>query len=152
LICAHDDQTHNCTIGWGYLLHKGPCTTTDHAIRWSRAKAERKLRERLANDDEPRVRALSNRVGFNQCQFDALMSFASNASTARWRQLTAGLSGDPNSMDGFAFQVPLRLARFVKSYDPVKERWKTLPVLVRRRAEEAKQFQTTPCPCPGTAF
>jgi GH24 family phage-related lysozyme (muramidase) len=153
LICVYNDQTQNCTIGWGYLLHLGPCTRRDGRTRWTRQEAETKLRERLTSQEEPWVRGVSRAFGLNQCQFDALMSFAYNTSTASHGSLIRGLSGDPNSgVNYFQYAIPLRLMQYTKSYDRVTHKWVQLRALERRRAAEARQFEASVCPCAGSAF
>jgi lysozyme len=66
----------NATIGYGHVLHPGPCTETDDRLEWTRAHAL----EVLHTDAGKAVLAIKQRVHVHltQQQFDALVSFTYN--------------------------------------------------------------------------
>lgn len=75
------DGTGNCTIGYGTLLHLGPCTAADRR-RWgliSKQKADELFRREL-REHEAAVKRLV-KVPLTQGQYDALVSFSYNVGT-----------------------------------------------------------------------
>jgi len=71
---AYVDPVGILTIGWGHTNATGRQFTRDDA--WTKTECDAALREDLAKF-EAGVRALV-KVGLEQCEFDALVSFAYN--------------------------------------------------------------------------
>lgn len=85
----YDDPAGHATVGYGHLLHFGSVTAADAKGVWVRgqrepgrltaAEARTLLRQELAADYEPAVRALA--LPLTQSQHDALVSFVFNVGT-----------------------------------------------------------------------
>jgi len=138
----YDDPAGHCTIGFGHLVHKGPCNGMDpselpYALGISRQQGENLLRQ-----DAQRFVQLVNRtvlVPLTQAQFDALVDFAYNVGFKAFRSST--LLKKLNAGDYAA--VPAQLRRFVKAGGV------ELPGLVTRRAREAEMFASGLQAVPG---
>lgn len=123
---GYNDAAGHCTIGYGHLLHYGPCSRSELARTISRSAA-RDLLDRDVDRFERAVNRLVTR-SITQGQFDALVSFAYNvgegalAGSTLLRKLNAG------DFDGAAAEFD----RWTRAGGQV------LAGLVRRRnAEEA---------------
>lgn len=92
--------TPNCTIGYGHLIHYGPCTPKDHQ-RWGQL-SQTQARDLLRKDLADYADGVRNLFGpLTQNQFDALVSFAFNngvgalaSSTLRKKILAKAPSGE----------------------------------------------------------
>lgn len=120
----------NCTIGYGYKIHDGPCDdreeetpfkggiTRDKALSLSRGRADRS-----ASEVDSKVK-----VEINQCQVDALTDFAYNAGTGPLPELVKSLNeGD---YDGMPALIRATLLRGKQGQD-----------LTSRRNKEATLFE-----------
>lgn len=127
----YDDAAGHCTIGYGHLVHHGPCNGSEPAELRRGITRERGL-ELLQADAERAADTVRRKVTvpLDQQQFDALVSFVFNvggggfANSTLLRELNAG------DYDAVAPQ----LARWVKAGG------QTLAGLVRRRAAEGRLF------------
>lgn len=74
-----EDPSGNCTIGYGHLIHRGACTTTDTGT-WGTITQSRALT--MLRDDADRfasgIRTSVPQTPLRQSEFDALVSFAYN--------------------------------------------------------------------------
>jgi lysozyme len=124
---AYRDATGILTIGYGHTSMAGPPRVTEGAML-SQAAAETILAadiERFSDGLRPLIKRR-----LTDSQFSALVSFAYNvglANVARSSVLAAVNAGDFDA-------VPRRLALWVKAGG------RTLPGLVKRRAEEGAMF------------
>lgn len=125
----YNDPVGHCTVGYGELLHLGPCTQADMARPpMTPAEGRARLREKV----KPYAAAvLANSPPLTQNQFDALTSLTYNIGQAGYirssvRRAVIG-GGD----------VRAALMLYVKGTDGV-----TYPGLVRRRRAEADLYET----------
>jgi len=118
----------NCTIGYGHVLHSGPCRAADEALEWSKAQALGVLKR----DSELAAHAVTTsvRVALTQPQYDALVSFTFNCGTGAFT--TSHLLSLVNAHE-FA-KVPGELLKWVHAGSVV------LPGLVNRRRAEGELF------------
>lgn len=131
----YNDPAGHCTIGYGHLVHPGPCDGSEPAefrrgITQARALA-------LLRDDVATAEAAVNasvRVPLNQNQFDALVSFVFNVGTGAFKRSTLLRLLNAGDYDA----VPAQLARWTRASGV------ELPGLVRRRAAEARLWSTPP--------
>ena len=125
----------NCTIGFGHLVHSGPCNGTDATeapflAGLTRAQAEVLFANeltRFVNDVRTRIT-----VPLSQEQFDAVVSFHFN--TGRLNALSPSINAN-----NFA-AVPGIMNQFVNAH--VNGVLVQLPGLVTRRAAEGTLFST----------
>jgi GH24 family phage-related lysozyme (muramidase) len=150
---AYEDSVHKCTIGYGHLLlPEGRCGKRAK-LHWTKAKADQVLRSDLDKMMEPYVRKASLRLGFNQCEYDSLLSFAYNVAHGKggesqsWMKLMKGLTptGD------WRQAIEKRLPGFVNAIDSKTHKLVKLKGLVWRRGQELKMFRREACPCNGVA-
>jgi GH24 family phage-related lysozyme (muramidase) len=80
----YEDATGHCTIGFGELLHKGPCTAKDRQ-RWGTiTPAEgRKLMRSSVDSVTSALRRELGSTPLRQHEFDALVSFVYNIGVGR---------------------------------------------------------------------
>ncbi len=149
---AYEDQLHLCTIGYGHLIvPEGRCGKRA-SMHWTQHRADAQLREDLDTLIEPYVRKASIRLGMNQCEYDALTSFAYNVAhgkggeSSSWKSLMARVSPM-----GWQQVVQERLPTFVYGFDAQRKKRIKLADLVKRRARELHMFMTPKCPCEGVA-
>ena len=74
-LVPYNDIAGNATVGWGHLLHKGPCTEDDKPI--TREQANNLFLSDLKLKAEVFVSKYVH-VPLNQNQFDSLVSFCYN--------------------------------------------------------------------------
>ncbi len=119
-------------------------------MHWTRRHADASLREDLDKLIEPYVRKASIRLGMNQCEYDALTSFAYNVAHGKrgespsWKQLMAGVSPT-----GWQQTIQERLPTFVYGFDAQKKKRVKLADLIKRRARELHMFTVQKCPSNG---
>jgi lysozyme len=122
----------HCTIGFGHLIHHGPCGAGDFQAwgRISRARGLRLLRE----DAESREAAVEQlvRVPLNQNEFDALVSLVYN--------IGAGAFADSTVLRELNAGRRRKAAQAFMMW--VKANGVTLAGLVRRREAEMRLFLT----------
>lgn len=130
---AYHDAGGNCTIGYGHLLRKSPCTTTDKALVWTEAKARTQMiadANRLAGGIKPYI--ASTRL--TQYEWDALVSWTYNFGPGKFpgTGLDAALSATPPRYTS----VPTELKKWVHSNG--------IPLcgLYKRRVNEGRVFTT----------
>jgi GH24 family phage-related lysozyme (muramidase) len=129
----YDDPAGHCTIGYGHLVHKGPCNGSEPS-RFASGLTQSEARQLLRADARPAGNAVNAlvKVPLSQPQFDALTSFVYNlgpgnlASSQLLRRLNNG------EYDA----VPEELAKWVNAGG------RRLEGLVRRRGAEGKVFAT----------
>jgi lysozyme len=129
----YNDPAGHCTIGYGHLVHRGPCNGSEPpALRAgiSRQQAAKLLR----SDASVAVAAVDDHVTvrLSQAQRDALTSLAYNIGTGAFLSSTLLRRLNAGSYD----MVPRELQRWVYAGG------RKLPGLVTRRAAEAKLFTT----------
>jgi GH24 family phage-related lysozyme (muramidase) len=113
-------------------------------------QADAQLRADLDKLIEPYVRKASIRLGMNQCEYDALMSFAYNVAHGKggespsWKRLMAGVGPT-----GWQQIVQERLPAFVYGFDAQRKKRVKLADLIKRRARELHMFTAQKCPCDG---
>jgi lysozyme len=127
---VYNDPVGHCTIGYGTLLHLGPCTPADRR-QWgtvTKQEARRLLKEEL---DPTVVNIVKNSPPLAQHQLDALASFAYNVGLGGYLESTLRrklLAGDKaGAADEFL--------RWNKAGGRV------LPGLTRRREAERLMFK-----------
>jgi GH24 family phage-related lysozyme (muramidase) len=127
----YNDPAGHCTIGYGTLVHRGNCNGSESAEFRAGITRDRAL-ELLRAEVRSTETAINNAVtvSLNQCQFDALVSFAYNIGTGAFREST--LLRKLNQGDYAA--VPSELRRWIYGGGQV------LPGLVRRRNAESELF------------
>jgi len=128
-----NDAAGHCTIGFGHLVHLGPCDGSEPAELKRGITRERGL-ELLAQETSDAAAIVSRlvTVPLTQSQFDAIVSFVFNvgqtsfASSTLLKILNQGLYAG----------VPAQIGRFVFGGG------RRLPGLVARRAAEGRLFST----------
>jgi len=126
---GYNDAARHCTIGYGHLLHHGPCSRSELARTISR-RAAKALLDRDAGRFERAVDGLV-RVSLTQGQFDALVSFAFNVGEGALAGSTLLRKLNRRDYGGAAVEFD----RWTRSGGRV------LPGLVRRRNAEQALFR-----------
>jgi lysozyme len=129
---VNDDAGH-CTIGFGHLIHLGPCNGSEPA-EFKRGITEERGLELLAQETTAAAEGVSRivTVPLTQTQFDALSSFTFNVGQTSFA--TSTLLRLLNRGDYAS--VPGQLGRFVFAGG------RKLSGLVARRAAEGRLFST----------
>ena len=128
---AYVDPVGVLTIGWGHTNATGRRFTADTV--WTQAECDAALREDMAKF-ESAVRGLV-KVELEQCQFDALVSFAYNCGVGNLKSSTLLRKVNRRDFSGAAREF----AKWNKAGGRV------LKGLTRRRAAEATLFQGAGC-------
>lgn len=129
----YDDAAGHCTIGYGTLVHLGPCNGDPSEAPFkagiTEPRASELVRERLREFE----REVNDRVTteLSQQQFDALVSFTYNVGTANFGGSTLLRKLNTGDYDA----VPVELVKWVYAGK------RKLPGLVRRREAEARMFE-----------
>jgi GH24 family phage-related lysozyme (muramidase) len=127
----YNDPAGHCTIGYGFLLHKGNCTKDDYEKYKdgiSETEATKQLKEKLSSYEKS-VNDMV-KVPLTQEQFDALVSFTYNIGSSNLEK--SDLLKKLNKQDYKS--VPDEMMRWVYAGR------KKLNGLVNRRKSEAKLF------------
>jgi lysozyme len=126
----YNDPVGHCTIGFGHLLHRGPCTASD-VQEWGRI-SKQKGYELLRQDTKIAADAINRlvKVPLNQQQFDALVSFVFNCGAGAFADSTLLKKLNAGDYEGAGNQ----LMRWVYADGQV------LPGLQRRRKAEREMF------------
>ncbi len=127
----YDDAAGHCTIGYGHLVHHGPCNGSEPA-EFVAGITEPRAAELLQQDASAAAAAINRSVtvSLSQPQFDALVSFVFNVGTGAFagstllRRLNAGEYA----------AVPAELNKWVNAGG------QRLQGLVNRRAAEGALF------------
>ena len=122
----------NCTIGYGHLVHLGPCDGRAAQQPFLTGISRQQGSQLLAGDlgrSENRVRTMVT-AALTQQQFDALVSFDFN--TGRRDALA------PSVNSGQLVNVPAHMNQFVHAH--MGGQVVVLPALVKRRAAESMLF------------
>jgi lysozyme len=129
----YNDAAGNCTIGYGHLVHSGPCNGSEPA-EFKRGLSQQEAEELLRRDAQTAADAVRRfvHVPLDQAQFDALVSFVYNLGAGAFEGST--LLRDLNARDYAA--VPGQLEEWTHAGGRV------LPGLVARRQAEARLFTT----------
>jgi lysozyme len=130
----YDDPAEHCTIGYGHLVHRGMCDSSEpEEFRRSGGISEQRASELLKADAEVAQRAVNTSVTvpMNQAQFDALVSFVYNLGEGNLRE--SDLLKKLNAGDYDA--VPEELNRWVFAGE------QKLAGLVERRRDEGVLFK-----------
>jgi GH24 family phage-related lysozyme (muramidase) len=151
----YNDQQHYCTVGIGHLLHYSPCKAQDYQD-WNPKTDGTKLDQVFDQDLSRFEKALNNvqsrlKLDLTQCEYDALIDLMFNAGEAAvtspsnsgiYKALSAG------DVSGVAGAITS------ENYGSAKQRAnrqnrtsKTKHDLAKRRGAEAKEFNTSNCPC-----
>jgi lysozyme len=138
---AYDDEAGHCTIGYGHLIHTGPCDEEElnqHVTRRQGApprcsQSERTVRRKLKTD-------------LNQNQFDALVSFVYNVGPKG----SAGVLELANKGELDKVPAKMREYHFVTATDKKTghKKKRTSAILVRRRRHESALFERAVEPTP----
>ncbi|KAF5091608.1 Phage lysozyme [anaerobic digester metagenome] len=125
------DVAGHCSIGYGTMVHRGGCDGTEpdeYKSGISQKRAEELLRIQIGIIE----RVVNSRVmvSLTQSEFDALVSFSYNVGTGAFKKSTLLKKLNNNEKSA----VPGELKKWVKADG------KTIPGLVKRRAEEVDMF------------
>lgn len=82
----YNDTAGHCTIGYGHLVHRGPCTDADYPNGITQEEALRLLRTDAANAVAAVGRQIT--VPLTQTQFDAVVSFIFNVGVGAFSRST----------------------------------------------------------------
>ena len=132
---AYDDAGGHCTIGYGHLIHRGPCTPAD-GRRWGSLSRDRAvaLLWQDAATYAAGVRAALPDTPLAQHEFDALVSLSYNIGNGGFASSSVRARLALERPDRAA--VPDLMLRWVSSSGV------TLPGLERRRVNEGRLFRT----------
>lgn len=128
----YNDPVNHCTIGYGHLIHLGPCTPFDHE-KWGKI-SEKEAKQLLRKDLEEFAKGVQEKTTLwpklEQHERDALISFAYNVGLGAYGSSTLLKKLNQGDKRGAAKEFP----RWVYASG------QTLPGLVRRREAERKMF------------
>jgi lysozyme len=126
----------NCTIGYGHLVHMNPCNGDQSESYWDHGITKANAMYLFKNDLVMFEKGVSElvTVPLNQCQFDALVSFAFNVGLGKFKgsKTTDILLTELNK--GNYSIVPIELNKYVWS----NGYW--WDGLIKRRAAEGRIF------------
>jgi lysozyme len=129
----YNDPVGHCTIGYGTLLHLGPCDATDKK-RWKDGVTKAEALQMLRNEADDNAQVILDvvQVDLTQNQLDALVSFAYNVGNGAF--ISSTLLKELNR--GNYKAVPSELNKWVYASG------QKLPGLVSRRKAEGELFTT----------
>ena len=130
-LTPYNDVAGNATVGYGHLLHKGPCSEEDKPI--SREQADELFLSDLRSKAEVFVNKYIH-VPLNQNQFDALSDFCYNLGCGT----LANLVSETGLNHGKYEEVPPEILKYDKAH--VNGEMVSVPGLTRRRKWEAELF------------
>lgn len=136
-LSLYNDAGNNCTIGYGHLVHIGPCNGHHPAEQEFLGGLTQEQAHALFKRDVAQYEAYVNQLitaPLNQNQYDALVSFCYNCGPGGLMQLAASAGLNQGKYD--AIRSVMR-RDFVKANNGV-----VLEGLIRRRELEAKLFET----------
>lgn len=123
----------NCTWGIGFYAHQGVCSPDELKRKVTAPSIDIEYNKCIA-EAERRVK-LKVKVGLNQAQFDALVSFTYNT-----RSATNGRVYDALNAGDFPAAAALMSGAIKVNVDGSA---RLAPGLIRRRAEESAPFRIT---------
>jgi GH24 family phage-related lysozyme (muramidase) len=136
----YTDPAGNCTVGTGILVHHGDCTAAELAAHPDNTANQAALESRI-HDAEGSVRSRVGDRALTQDQFDSLVSAVFNlgAGGAAAVLQQANRADDPGVVRALNDRIRATPRdRNGNATGPAV----ILPGLVRRRAQEARPFQT----------
>ncbi|UJR82738.1 glycoside hydrolase family protein [Sandaracinus amylolyticus] len=130
----YDDPAGHCTIGYGTLVHRGPCNGDASEAPYARGIDEARATELLASHANEAASVVNDLVKTElaQHQFDALVSFVYNVGQGNFGKSTLLKKLNEGDYDA----VPVEMRKWVNGGG------KKLPGLVRRREAEVTMFTT----------
>jgi RHS repeat-associated protein len=127
----YNDQTNNCTVGYGHLVHLGPCTASDpYSTGIGQADAVALLKQDAGTAGSAVWHDTT--VYLTQTQFDALTSFTFNVGNTAFGSSTLLKQLNAGNYNSVAGQMNLW----------VNSRGQRLTALVNRRNAEGALFNT----------
>ncbi|MBU2665851.1 lysozyme [Actinoplanes bogorensis] len=87
---AYNDGYGTCTIGYGFVLHKGRCTAADASQRMDQDLAKSMLRDKAEHTYAAALRSAQPDVPLTQTEFDALVDLVFNTGPAPVQTGTIG--------------------------------------------------------------
>lgn len=140
----------NCTIGYGYKIHKGICTAEDYksyADGWTEKKAAEEFGKKLKEFENYVNRYV--KVNLNQNQFDALVSLVYNAGPGNFKNsdLLTQINNSEFDKASETFKKTVVQVKVKENVDG-KEVEKSIESdgVANRRKEEASLFSDKNCP------
>jgi lysozyme len=127
----YNDAANHCTIGYGHLVHRGPCDGSE-SEEFQNGITQERGREILRQDAQNAVDAVNRhvQVNLNQAQFDTLVSFTFNSGVNAFANSTLLEEINNQNFD----QVPDELRRWVHAGG------ERVQGLVNRREDEVDLF------------
>lgn len=132
----HSDGSDDCTIGFGHLLHHGPCTDEDYAKYgegWTEEEALKVFEKDVQAHEE--IVKKHVKVDLSQGEYDALVHFVFNVGESKFK--TSTLLKKLNSGDYKGVPDEMRRWNKVTLKDGRREVSKGL---INRREEEIEIF------------
>lgn len=132
----YNDTGNNCTVGYGHLVHMGPCNgRSAEEFEYLKGITEAQAADLLRRDVVQYVNWTQRavKVAVSQAQFDALVSFCYNCGPGALEKLIAMSGLNTGNYDG----VPAELEKYVRD-----TRGQIQPGLVRRRAREVALWRS----------
>jgi lysozyme len=129
----YNDPAGHCTIGYGHLVHMGPCNGSEPE-KFKRGITKEQGLKLLKKDAASAAAAVEEKVTvpLNQAQFDALVDFVFNLGAGNFASSTLLKKLNQKQYS----EVPSELNRWVFAGG------KVLPGLVTRRKAEGTLFST----------
>jgi GH24 family phage-related lysozyme (muramidase) len=126
------DGSGNCTVGYGFMLHKGACTDAEKKQGMSKDLAKSMLRDKAERQYAGALRAAHPDVRLSQTQFDALVDLAFNTGPG---PLQTGSIGNDLKAGNYKI-IPEHLKQYVSDGK------RKLCGLYSRRVSEGNLFST----------
>jgi len=134
----YNDPGKNCTIGWGHLVHRGPCDGRPSEAPFADGITMEQAEAMFQEDVERHSQAVRDhvKVPLTQRQFDALSSFAYNVGPQGFADSDVLTVLNTGNYEG----VPRALMRHNIAWDEDIQAYREFPGLTRRRREEGEMF------------